>query len=365
MTFATTTARRLVPVLVGLALALAALVLPQQARAGYAVYPNGQAFPVTTTAWGTISSPRTLDFVVYLDELDSGPYVWISESPAMTSYGTPLGPGAGSCGPSELIPFGEPGKWVCRESTILMQPGRTYYWWLDFRRSDTADPFGQDRVSGPFAFTLLPAPAPAPPPSPAPTPPPVVPPVIDIPGSTRTALSAATLPASSAWDGSRSVKHTRLTSLVYRTLKQLGAPKTLAVACWSEADWFSVLDAEGDEPAHGDTRLLGFWKHSQPRWLHLAPSVCTQAQSLLDSGQANGPRAGALVTVLHEALHAHGISNEAQTNCFAVQLVPLAGSNLDLGERRSAYLGQLALRYVRSRAPAGYWNAASCRDGGR
>lgn len=31
---------------------------------------------------------------------------------------------------------------------------------------------------------------------------------------------------------------------------------------------------------------------------------------------------------------------------------------------RAAYLGTLALRYVPSRAPAGYWNPSRCSDGG-
>jgi len=67
---------------------------------------------------------------------------------------------------------------------------------------------------------------------------------------------------------------------------------------------------------------------------------------------------------LHEAFHAHGIKNEAQTNCYAVQLTPLFRSNIGLNTNRSACLGALARRYVRFHAPAEHWNAAKCRDHG-
>jgi hypothetical protein len=68
--------------------------------------------------------------------------------------------------------------------------------------------------------------------------------------------------------------------------------------------------------------------------------------------------------VVHESLHAHRISNEAETNCYAVQLAPLFGRNLGMSVSRSSYLGTLARRYVRGHAPSGYWNYGKCRDGG-
>lgn len=341
------------------ALAVAAavpFVLPGQAAAGYGVQPNGQSFPVTVNSIGTVAAPATLDFVVYLDGLDRDPYVWVSDSPQADGYGLPLGRVVGSCAPYELIPFGEPGKWVCRESTILMQPGRTYYWWLDFRRLDTGDYAGQQRISGPFPFTLVLQAPPA-------APPPAVGTASTV--STKTALSAATLPGEDAFDGTVSVKHAALTRLVYRTMKRLLTPRTLAVACWTQPDWQSVLAAEGDQPSHGEAIVLGFWKEDQPRWLHLAPATCGPLQELLDAGAATGERAAALATALHETMHAYGIRGEARASCYAVQLVPLAGRELGMGPARAAYLGRLAVRYVRAHAPAGYWSLANCRDGGR
>jgi hypothetical protein len=176
--------------------------------------------------------------------------------------------------------------------------------------------------------------------------------------------SAPTLPNADLFDGSRSIKHTVLSNLVYRTLEQIGTPYMVAVACWTPSDWESVVAGVGESTRSGGDVLMGFWGPRQPRWLHLAPETCADVQGLLSTGRPNGRRADALSTVIHEALHAHGIRNEAQTNCYAVQLAPLFGSNLGMSARSSAYLGTLARNYARSHAPAGYWNAANCRDGG-
>jgi hypothetical protein len=341
-----------------------ALLGAGRASAGYAIGPDGQSFTVTVNSGGTVQSPASLDLVVYLDADDSSPVVWVSDSSAMSASGTPSGLSLGSCSASALLPFGEQNKWVCRASTLQLQAGHTYYWWLAFRRQDPGTPAATDRVSGPFSFSLVQA---APPPTPPPpTPPPVKDPPIDPHKSvsTKTIAAAATLPSSVVFNGRRSIKHITLTRLVYRTMKQLGAPRQLAFACWNQADWISVLAAEGAEPTRGHTELLGFWLGRQPRWLHLAPGICTDVQGLLSSKQPNARRAGALATVIHETLHAYGVVNEAQTNCWAVQLVSTFGRNLGLSTKRAGYLGTLAHNYVRKYAPPGYWDRARCRPGG-
>lgn len=343
-----------------LALAGVALLAAGRANAGYGVAPNGQSFPVTLDSIGYIASPNSIDLVVYLDAQDSDAYVWVSESSAVSPSGSPAAGSVGSCSSSTLIPSGEQNKWVCRTATLLMKPGRTYYWWLDFKRQDPGATIATDRISGPFSFTLQQATAP--PPEPADPPKNPYDPHTGV--STKTVGSAATLPGAAAFNGSRSIKHTVLTSLVYRTMKQLGLPRQLAFACWNRNDWLSVLAAEGAEPEQGSATLLGFWLGRQPRWLHLAPMVCSDVQGLLSSKQANARRAGALSTVIHETLHAYGVRNEAQTNCFAVQLVPIFGLNLGMNVTRADYLGTLARNYVRKYAPRGYWNSANCRDGG-
>ena len=243
----------------------------------------------------------------------------------MTSYGTPLGSGVAYCTSSSLIPFGEQYKFICRASTILMKPGRTYYWWLDYQRQDPGAPNPTDRISGPNSFSLVQQAAPPPPVEPV-TPPEEDPYDPHAGASTKTVDSAATLPSATVFTGARSVKHTKLTQLVYKTMKEFGLPRSLAFACWNRADWLSVLEAEGNAPVDSAVRLLGFWAGRQPRWLHLAPDVCTDVQALLSTRLPNARRAGALSTVIHETMHAYGVRNEAQANCFAVQLVPTSAS---------------------------------------
>jgi hypothetical protein len=333
-----------------------ALLAAGHASAGYGVGPNGQTFTVTADTVGYVKTPASLDLVVYLDAGDSSPSVWVSDSPAIGPSGAPSGRSVGSCSSGSLLPFGEANKWVCRVSTSQLQPGHTYYWWLAFVRQDPGTPAPTDHVSGPFSFSLVQQATPPPPPPPVEDP--------QTPVSTKTIAAAATLPSSTVFNGRRSVKHVTLTRLVYRTMKKLGYPRQLAFACWNRADWLSVLAAEGTEPRRGKSELLGFWLGRQPRWLHLAPGICTDVQGLLSSKQPNARRAGALSTVIHETLHAYGVGNEAQTNCMAVQLVPVFGWNLGLSAKRADYLGTLARNYVRKFAPVGYWNSGSCRDDG-
>jgi hypothetical protein len=234
-----------------------ALLGAGRASAGYGVAPDGQSFTVTVGSGGSVQTPTSLDLVVYLDAEDSSPVVWVSDSSAIGAAGTPSGRSLGSCSSGALLPFGEQNKWVCRASTLLLQPGRTYYWWLAFRRQDPGSPAPTDRVSGPFSFSLVQQAAPPPP---APVPPPGKVPPVDphTSVSTKTVAAAATLPGSTVFNGHRSVKHTTLTRLVYSTMKQLGIPRQLAFACWNRSDWLSVLAAEGAEPEKGDTQLLGF-----------------------------------------------------------------------------------------------------------
>jgi hypothetical protein len=173
------------------------------------------------------------------------------------------------------------------------------------------------------------------------------------------------LPSSSNFDGSRSVKQTVLSDLVYKTLEQFNMPKIIAVACWDQLDWSSVVSSRGLTTADSNSVLEGFWTRDQPRWLHLSPSICGTVQGLLDTRVPSATRAYALTTVIHEALHAHGVVNEAQTNCYAVQLVPYFGHNVGMTQASSNYLGKLAVHYTRRTAPTAYWNAVNCSDGGK
>jgi hypothetical protein len=180
-------------------------------------------------------------------------------------------------------------------------------------------------------------------------------------GGSRTYLAAANIPSSDYYDGLHSVKLVPLTAALYTTMKETtGAPRLLAVACWSKADWPAVAGASED----GRSVLEGFWESSQPRWLHLSPHVCERIQRVINGEPLTGARAYGLVTAIHETLHAYGVKNEAQANCYAVQITPRLARKLGVVLSRIGDLGRLARNFTRRTAPAGYWNAFNCRDGG-
>jgi hypothetical protein len=364
-----------------LSAAVAALAAPGIAEAGYGVQPIGQTFAVQTSGIGYITSPGQIDFLVYLDGRDSEPWIWVSDSPGINSFGSPAGTLVASCYGSNLRPWTEPNKYVCSLSTVLMKPDRTYYWWLDYRRLEDGSTSPQKTISGPFAFSLVQAPAtpPATPPAVTPpaTPPTTKPPATKppatkppqarptVPESTKTWESAATLPTRNRFSGERSIKHQRLTDVIHETMKALDLHRVLAIGCWTEADFESVARSANFAVHHEDTSVAGFWLGRQPRWLHLAPYVCTWIQKLFDTKQPTARRAFGLTVALHETIHAYGIANEALTNCFAVQLAPLAARYAGLSAKKADHLGRLSLSATRRTAPPGYWNAQHCRDGGK
>jgi hypothetical protein len=218
-------------------------------------------------------------------------------------------------------------------------------------------------VAGPYSYSMSGG-SPPPPPSTSQPPqstPPAAPSHPTAPS--KTYKSAAGLRSEVRYTG-RSIKHIRLTEKVYATMKQLGVPHMLAVACWSGEDWPSVLGSAGGGSTQSGVETSAFWNGSQPRWLHLSPRTCTNLQGLIDTRVPNGQRAFALTTVLHETTHAYGIRNEAQANCYAVQLVPVFAEQLNFAPARAHYLQQLAVRKTKATAPSGYWDPARCRDGG-
>jgi len=146
-------------------------------------------------------------------------------------------------------------------------------------------------------------------------------------------------------------------------MKLLRLGKQLQVACWSRRDWRSVIEDLGGTTS-GSTVVLGFWLPRQPRFLHLSPSTCENLQALMSTRRANTPRAQASVVALHEATHMYGVRNEAEANCYAVQLVYYFARRLRVSPQQSMLLEQEAVRRTRAGAPRGYWNGWSCRDGG-
>ena len=86
---------------------------PESPRRATACSRSARPFAVTTSGIGYIVTPERLDFLVYLDGRDSEPFVWVSDSPAINSFGTPVGSVVASCNGTAFRPWVEPGKHVC------------------------------------------------------------------------------------------------------------------------------------------------------------------------------------------------------------------------------------------------------------
>ena len=241
----------------------------------------------------------------------------------------------------------------------MLQPGHTYYWWLDFARQDPGTPAPTSRVSGPFSFSLVSRRASA-----AGSGTTAVVKDPHAPVSTKTIAAAATLPSSTVFNGSRSVKHTTLTRLVYRTMKQLGYPAPARVCLLEPVRLALRPGGRGSRAPSGQlgaARILAWPATSLvapgARDLHRrAGSALVQAAERPSGrgSQHGDPRdAARLRRRQRSADELHGRS---------------AGAHVRLESRpelkRADYLGTLARNYVRKYAPPGYWNTARCRDGG-
>jgi hypothetical protein len=138
------------------------------------------------------------------------------------------------------------------------------------------------------------------------------------PAKTLTPADVASLPHEEIGRNAESYVNTTYSSLLYNTLKQLRSPRMLSVVSWSIDDWQRV--APGGE--NGATTMT-FWDPRTPRSLHVSPGICDLLSEAIDyKMDRSAARAYALTTVTHEALHALGINSEAQTQCYAAQLVP-------------------------------------------
>ena len=71
----------------------------------------------------------------------------------------------------------------------------------------------------------------------------------------------------------------------------------------------------------------------------------------------------AMLTLAHEAWHLRGVTNEAQTQCYAVQTTELAARSLGFSPREAAIVAfYIALDHAR--APLGEYHSPDCRSGG-
>jgi hypothetical protein len=273
---------------------------------------------------------------------------YVSSTSTRANDGSPVSGAAASCSGSTS----NAGQYYCDVPSGSLTNGLAYYWWVIVRVNGSA------WVYGPRTFT------PSDPASGA--------------GGSgggggggsgggggqaqpHDLNSAQRLP-SSAHFGGTSVKHTRLSRAAYSLSKILGSPKSIAVACWNPTDWANV---SGVNPESGYT-VLGFFLPAMPHWVHLSPGICNTFETLLYHRPrfANIYTANAVDTLTHEMIHALGFRNEAQTECYAMQLSFVTGISMGLPAIYAENLDRLSLRNYFAH-PRAYIDTGRCREGGQ
>lgn len=180
-------------------------------------------------------------------------------------------------------------------------------------------------------------------------------------GTTTHAITDAPMLPTSAHYTGKSIKQTRLSSASYSLSKDLGIPKSIAVACWDVPDWQAISGDTSD--SYYST--LGLYLPSMPHWIHLSPDVCRGMETLLYHRPQYPNRiiAGDLDTVTHEMVHALGITDEARTECYAMQLSIIMALELHVPAAYSAELARLTIQNYSSHPPR-YIDRSRCHEDG-
>ena len=157
-----------------------------------------------------------------------------------------------------------------------------------------------------------------------------------------------------------SIRDTRLSAAAYTLSKLIGQPKTVDVACWDSADWAGIA---GDTDSVYST--VGFWAPSMPHWVNLSPGICGAMERLLTKRPLypNVYTAAAVETLTHELMHAIGIKDEAQAECYGMQLSAYMAEELRVPAGYAMSLARLNLDNYKLRPP-NYIDLSRCRENG-
>lgn len=299
------------------------------------IAPTGAGL-VSPAAGATVGTMPTL--LVHVPA-GAGMEIYASDSSSRLNDGKPAGLTAFSC--SGTAPTEN--NYTCQpQTTYDLTPGQTYYWWAIIIVDGTRWIYGQQ------TFTVVPTPSGGGGGSSG--------------GSSgaHTIADAALLQRSTHFSGT-SVMQSRLSAASYAITKGAGAPKTIAVACWNETDWPGVSGDSGD----GVYSTYGLYLPAMPHWIHLAPAVCRGIETLLYHRPPSPNRniANAVDTVTHEMIHAMGISNEARTECLAMQVSPLMAYELGVPAHYATELARIQLGNYFQHPPQ-YVDTVRCREGG-
>jgi hypothetical protein len=133
------------------------------------------------------------------------------------------------------------------------------------------------------------------------------------------------------------------------------AGKTVSIRCDADGEHVGVVQhADGAAVVGGTTG-----------WL--TPERCYDLYRLAFRGETSSSQTGRAVAVLaHEAWHLHGIRNEGETECYALQSGVELGTRLGLSEGTARQLmrQRLSENVLHARSTPQYLLPAECRAGG-
>ena len=134
------------------------------------------------------------------------------------------------------------------------------------------------------------------------------------------------------------------------------AEKPVSIRCDEARDYVgSVQHADGVATVGGDLAIL-------------TPEICHDVYRLAFDGEVIGSRTGRAIAVLaHESWHLRGVSDEATTECYALQSGVELGRRFGLsdGTARQLMRQQLTENALRGVGSIEYRLTSECRDGGR
>ncbi len=140
------------------------------------------------------------------------------------------------------------------------------------------------------------------------------------------------------------------------------------VRCWSEPDWNRLVDEANVVFTRELTpNVLGFAAFG--RTVNIAPGPCAILTAVayqdkwLEGRRALIQISVSVSTLAHESVHATGVTVEAQTECYAVQLTEETAMGLGAPARYARRLAEFYAAVVYPKALPGY-RTPKCRDGG-
>jgi hypothetical protein len=145
------------------------------------------------------------------------------------------------------------------------------------------------------------------------------------------------------------------------------AGKPVQALCWSPRDWRGVAVEEA--AVYADTLDLADlgWAMIGGSQINLSPGTCEKFEQIVrfDDADLRGRPyywGWALTTIAHEAGHARGIENEAETECFAIQHIADAAFDFGFTYATGRILARAVWADYGNELPG--YRSNRCRNGG-